>query len=389
LINGEKIDYLIKLLRLTNTEIAKKLEVPYTSISHWKQDNGRLKKVHIYAFAMAYSIPVEIFNFDDSEDNIFDTEEKIKKCIDSNKKDKEWCGCSKNDKIIKILSANRYYCYNFSSDKQHIDILENEIIIKDSYIVENFNNIELIREGNIDINELQSTIKLKSKKVNTCLNITFDNNRVLDNIFYAMFSTKTMVLRYDMMGVCIFSKSRLPLYVVKHLLQNREKSQFIVEDRLKNRILNNLDFFHTKSLIGQTPYDEDIVLTELVGKWYLYTYQTNRKHYFEIDSDLKVKWYSDDIFQEDGVLTINSFQSIIESTDKRGYKSYFIFDTIDRDLRVCSFLSQTDYNHRSVMGVGIFTKNKISQNRIDKFLISEEKSRLNTFVFKDKIVELL
>jgi hypothetical protein len=41
------------------------------------------------------------------------------------------------------------------------------------------------------------------------------------------------------------------------------------------------------------------------------------------------------------------------------------------------------------MGVGILTKNKMSQNRIDKFLSSEEKSRLNTFIFKDKIVELL
>ena len=388
--NGEKIDYLIDFLGLSNIEISKKLEVPYTAISHWKQDNGRLKRVHIYAFSMAYNIPIDIFRLEEYEENSFNTKEKIEKHVNFYQKEKEECNCSRNDRVIKILSANEYYCYNFSSNKTHIDIWENRFIIKDNYSVENYdNNSELIREGTIDINELQGTIKLKSKKANAYLNITFDNNRVVNNIFYAMFSTKTMVLREDIMGVCIFSKTQLPLYVVKHLLQNREKSQLIVGNRLKNRILENLDFYHTNHLVGQTPYDEDMVLKELIGKLYLYTYKTNKKHHFEIDNDLNVKWYSDDIFQEDGKLTINSFQSIIESTDIRGNKSYFIFDTIDRDIRIFSFISQTDYDHKPVMGIGILSKHKIKQDIVDEILISEKHSRFNIFVFKDRVADFL
>ena len=108
-----------------------------------------------------------------------------------------------------------------------------------------------------------------------------------------------------------------------------------------------------------------MVLKQLIGKWYFYTYKTNKKHYFEIDNNLKVKWYSDDIFQEDGKLTINSFQSIIEFTDKRLNKSYFLFDTIDRNIRICSFYSQTDYENKSIMGIGILSKTNINQEIIN------------------------
>ena len=394
--NGEKISYLIELLKLKNIEISKKLEVPYTSISHWKSDDGRLKKMHIYAFAMAYNIPIEIFRLDENnEDNRFDTESKIEKYIISHQADKTpKSNYSKNNKIINRLSSSRYYCYNFSSNKNHIDIHENKFIINSDYTVSNYNNKELIREGSVEINEFQSILKMKSKRTNTYLNIRFDNDRILDNIFYGLFSSKTIVSNDDIMGICIFSKSQLPTYVIKYLLQNRKESQLIVQNSLKDRIRDNFNFYKIKRVIGKTPYDSDNILKELLGKWNFYIYRTKKNHYFKIFNDLTVEWYIDSIFQESGKVTISSRQSTMEFTDELRSKSYFIFDNIDIGIgkdkvKICSFFSQRASDHKDIMGIGILSNKEMPKETIDEILVSRGESILNTFAFRDRLMDVL
>jgi len=41
------------------------------------------------------------------------------------------------------------------------------------------------------------------------------------------------------------------------------------------------------------------------------------------------------------------------------------------------------------MGIAILSKNEIHQEIIDKVLISKEESRLNTFLFRDRLIDIL
>lgn len=394
--NGDKINYLIELLGLTNKEISEKLKVHHTAICHWKKDDGRLKRVHIYAFSMAYNIPIDIFVLDDDvKENKFDTESKIRESVRDYQEDKiKKSNSLKSDKIIKRLSTTHYYGYNFSNRKNHIDIHENRFVISDDYTISNYNNDdELIREGTVEITEFQSTLKLKSQRTNTYLNIIFDNDRILDNIFYALFSSKIIVSNDDIMGICILSKNKLPKYLIKYLLQNRRESQLVVRNRLKNRILDNLNFAKIERVVGKTPYDADNILKEILGIWNLYIYQTNKSHSFRISADLRVEWYINDIFQERGKVIISSRQSTIEFIDELKSKSYFIFDNIDigidkNKIKICSFFSQRDSDHKDIMGIGILSKEKIPQELVDTVLISKEQSILNTFSFRDKLIDV-
>jgi len=382
----QKLSFIIDSLEDTDKEIADKLGLSKSMMSQIKNSSyNKLQKYHLYAFSHVYNIPYEIFNEEKKINSEKDIQNYLKAHTEKSK-DKEL----KDFEVLKSL-CREWYCYSYSVEDSG-NILEYKIVIDYDYKVKLFYKNKFFKKGKIEINKLQSIIILEDK--NIPFNIVFDNSEEKYNIFNVTILTKKDFFNRDLVQFSLFSKNPLPLNIAKHLLGNREKIQLSVEEKFKERIFRNLDFYDNKLLSILTPYDSQSILNSIIGKWHFNTCKIYKKHYFKIDKNLKVQWFIDDIFQENGKVTINSRQSIIEFTDELKNNSYFIFDNIDlgiddNKIKICSFNSQTAYDHKDIMGIGILSKDEIPQEIIDKVLISKEQSRLNIFLFRDRLVDIL
>ena len=382
----QKLSFIIDSLEDTDKEIADKLGLSKSMMSQIKNSSYRkLQKYHLYAFSHIYNIPSKIFD----EENGINSEEDIQHYLDTYKDESTEIE-PKNFEVLKSL-CREWYCYSYSVEDNG-EVLEYKIIIDYDYSVELLHKEKVIKRGKIEINELQSIIILENKSIP--FNIIFDNAQIEYSIFNVTILTKKAFFNRELVQFSLFSKNPLPLNIAKHLLGDREKIQLSVEEKFKERIFRNLDFYNNKLLSILTPYDSQSILNSIVGKWHFNTCKIYKKHYFKIDKNLNVQWFINDTFQEEGKVTINSRQSIIEFTDELKNNSYFIFDNIDlgiddNKIKICSFNSQTAYDHKDIMGIGILSKDEISQDIIDEVLISKEQSRLNTFVFRDRLIEVL
>jgi len=382
----QKLSFIIDSLEDTDKEIADKLGLSKSMMSQIKNSSYRkLQKYHLYAFSHIYNIPSKIFD----EENGINSEEDIQHYLDTYKDESTEIE-PKNFEVLKSL-CREWYCYSYSVEDNG-EVLEYKIIIDYDYSVELLHKEKVIKRGKIEINELQSIIILENKSIP--FNIIFDNAQIEYSIFNVTILTKKAFFNRELVQFSLFSKNPLPLNIAKHLLGDREKIQLSVEEKFKERIFRNLDFYNNKLLSILTPYDSQSILNSIVGKWHFNTCKIYKKHYFKIDKNLNVQWFINDTFQEEGKVTINSRQSIIEFTDELKNNSYFIFDNIDlgiddNKIKICSFNSQTAYDHKDIMGIGILSKDEISQDIIDEVLISKEQSRLNIFVFRDRLIEVL
>jgi transcriptional regulator with XRE-family HTH domain len=380
--NVEKIFYIMELLNLTANNVASKLEINNSLISHWKSGRNKPKRVHIYAFCFAFNIPVDIFRlYNENEANNFDNPKQIEKYLNkyqnSDKEIEE--RCERDDNVIKRLSCDELYFYN---PFEEISILK----IEGNYKVLNLNSRgEIIREGKIEINESQSIIKLKSNQTKIYLYIIFDNKHIRQkNLFYGSFISQNLVSK-PTIGMCILSRVQLSQNGFEYIFKNEKRVQIEMDNELEEKILE----------VGEKPtnfetsiYEKSNVEKSLIGTWYFSIFNDRQEHRFEIDDNLNVKWYIDGRFQEDGILRSSEFQSIIEFTDTREIKSYFIFDN-DKGMetKICRFDSRRKKGTKEVMGIGILEKGeKPTSDMLEKILISEEKSILNTFNFKDRLL---
>ena len=155
--NEEKLDYLMDLLNISNKDIVNKLEISNSFISQWRnQTYNKLKKIHLYAISKAFDIPIEIF-----ENESIDSKEKIKEYLKTNQNISIG---KRDDDVLKTL-IGEWYCYNHSSSKDlNIEIWEDRIIIDGDYSIQYFVDNKFQARGEIEINNLQSIIKLKNKK---------------------------------------------------------------------------------------------------------------------------------------------------------------------------------------------------------------------------------
>ena len=56
----QKLSVILKELPYSNIEIAQKLGINKTNLSHWQKD-GNLKPYHYFALCFTFNIPIEIF----------------------------------------------------------------------------------------------------------------------------------------------------------------------------------------------------------------------------------------------------------------------------------------------------------------------------------------
>ena len=224
--NEEKLTYIIRKLNLSTKEIAKKLGVTSSLISSIKSvHTNKLRDIHLYAFAMAYNIPMEIF-----KNREIDTKEQIDILL-LQKESKKREIFQNNSELMENL-VGEWYMYSYPSSPQLAEVWETlTTFYPNKEVIDQHNN-----KGFLYIGKNQSVIFKESNGTKNITTITFDNPRVYYNIFIFSRVSKSNSVNKEMFNFGICSRNRLDISVAKEILGDINEVQLQMNYAMLDRV---------------------------------------------------------------------------------------------------------------------------------------------------------
>jgi transcriptional regulator with XRE-family HTH domain len=223
--NEEKLEYIIKVLKLKPSEISKKLGISPSMLSQIQNYSvGKLKPYHLYAISKAYDIPMEIFQNED-----INTQELINALL-IYQEDKVQL-FDKNDALLeKILG--KWYLYSYPSNPNYAKVYATEHHIhSDGTVIDEHNN-----RGKIYFGKNQSLIVKESNNCKNLTTITFDNNRVTYEYFIFSRVSKSINLNRELFNFGFFSREKLSEEEATMILGERSKVQIQMDYGMLERL---------------------------------------------------------------------------------------------------------------------------------------------------------
>ena len=224
--NEEKLTYIIQKLNLSTKEIAKKLGVSSALISSIKSIyTNKLRDIHLYAFAMAYDVPIEIF-----KDKNIETIEQIDELIEQERLKNREIVSTDEEMMDKLVGE--WYMYSYPSNPQFAEVWETmTIFYPDGAVIDEHNN-----EGFLHIGQNQSVILKESNGSKNITTITFDNARVHYNIFIFSRISKSNSINKEMFNFGVCSREKIPLKEVKEILGEIDEVQLQMNYAMLDRV---------------------------------------------------------------------------------------------------------------------------------------------------------
>jgi len=229
--SSDRLKYITTLLCLKTKDIAKKLGVSDTLISHlYRDSSAKLRDLHLYAFSSAYNIPMEAFEYKKKEE--FITKDEIRDIIQRNRKIKK-DKFTKDTEIINKL-VGEWYMYSYPSNPRQIKegLWETKTLFFADGTVED----EHQNRGYLLSNRNQTIILKESSFSKNITSITFDNSQIGYNVFLFSRVSKSNGVNRELFNFGVASKNRMELEDVKYILGERAKVQIKVDSDLKERM---------------------------------------------------------------------------------------------------------------------------------------------------------
>ena len=218
--NKEKLNFIIKHLKLKGVDIASKFGVNPTSISKMFTENNtnELKPMHLYAFENIYDIPYKIF-----EDIDINTKEKIISILDKRKELNKNNIFNYNENILNSLEGTWYAYFYSSHSNPEIYSIETKIDTNGNVKDEN-NNF-----GKVFIGKQQSIIIKEAYNSGNLISLTFDNIQIAYGIFIFTLVSNANHNNCKMCNYGFFSKEKLNIDIAKKMLKDKNRMQLKID----------------------------------------------------------------------------------------------------------------------------------------------------------------
>ena len=224
--NEQKLDFIIKHLKLDATEIAKLFGVKPAYISKLRDArHDSLKEMHLYAFTGAFNIPFKIF------DTKVKTTQEIKSILEEEKNKKRSNQIFKSNKQLLDSIQGDWYAYFYPSNR-FADIYKiNTTFHLDGTLSDQNNN-----QGRLLIGTNQSIIVKEAFNSKNLITIVFDNHQVAYEMFHFSLLSKRNHVNREMFNFGFFSRKEIELDMVKDILGDKERVQLKMECDFIERI---------------------------------------------------------------------------------------------------------------------------------------------------------
>ena len=224
----EKLKYVLEVLNLGNSEIANKLEMSKSMVSHIQSyHTGKLKRYHIYAICSVYNIPIEIFEMDS-----INRKGQINRILKNKRGDIFY----RDYKLLDKLKGD-WYLYSYPSNPKFARIWETKTSIYEDFSVEDMHQ----NRGKLFIGERQSIILKESFNSKNITSIVFDNDRVAYRKFIFSRISKSNVTNREIFNFGFFSKDKINVDEAVYILGEVEKNQLKVDISMLERINNYIE----------------------------------------------------------------------------------------------------------------------------------------------------
>lgn len=226
--NEEKLNYILKKLKLTTIEIAKKLEISSGLVSQIQNAyNGKLRKIHLYALSNAYNIPMDIF-----EDETINSKETI----DFMLKQASFTIFKKDYQILEKLTG-KWYLYSYPSNPNLSEVWSTETHIYDDFTVLDAHR----NKGKIYIGKKQSLLVKESHNSKNITTIVFDNDRITYGNFPFSRIAKSNSFNKEILSFGFFSRRKLEKNEAKNILGKIENVQLQIDYSLIDRVSGSIE----------------------------------------------------------------------------------------------------------------------------------------------------
>ena len=224
----EKLNYVIKKLRLSTKEISQKLEISSGLVSQIQNPfNGKLRKIHIYAISNAYNIPMDIFE----DENI-----NSKEMIDSMLKQASFKIFEKDYQTLNRL-VGRWYLYSYPSNPNLSEVWSTETHIYDDFTVLDAHR----NRGRIYIGKKQSLIIKESNNSKNITTTIFDNDRITYGNFPFSRIAKSNSFNREILSFGFFSRRQIEKAEAKNILGKIEKVQLQMDYNVIDRVSGSIE----------------------------------------------------------------------------------------------------------------------------------------------------
>jgi len=222
----EKLEYIIKVLKLKSSEISKKLGISPSMLSQIQNHSvGKLKPYHLYAMSQAYSIPMEIFQNEEVNSH------ELVNAFLIYKEENIHLFYSNQELLKKIIGT--WYLYSYPSNPNYAKVYATEHTIHvDGTVLDEHNN-----RGKIYFGKNQSLIVKESHNCKNLTSITFDNNRVTYEYFIFSRVSKSINLNRELFNFGFFSREKLSDEEATMILGNRSNIQMQMDYEMLERLL--------------------------------------------------------------------------------------------------------------------------------------------------------
>ena len=240
----EKLYFVLKELKITNSDIVQKTELQsnvVSEITNPQNFSRTLKNYHLFAIALTYNIPIEIFNKDITSslqirEILNRTTQKQKNLIDKKLPDNiniKWLiGNWFIYSYIDNINLRSKFINNISIEKEISFIKEEKITIDSNLKVKIKNN----RKAKIEIYSNQSVITFENIYSKDITIYTFDNDRVCYNKFFTSKISKTKHSKQEILNFGFFSREKLQESEVQFILGDFTQVQLKVNCNLLDKI---------------------------------------------------------------------------------------------------------------------------------------------------------
>jgi len=231
---NEKLNFLLRYMKLSDKVVADGLGVHSSNISRWRKDL-ELKKMHILAISKLFNVPLEIFN-----DKKIDTEEKIKLMLDRYKQKQKTIFYQNRDILNKLTEKNDgiwyFYSYPSTISLGHIWITKTQFF-SDFTVVDEHNN-----SGELMIGQNQSIILKESNNSKNITAIIFDNIKITYNILPFSRISKSNAINEEMFNFGFFSQTKFPENEAMEILGNKPELQLKIDYEFIKRVNSYIEY---------------------------------------------------------------------------------------------------------------------------------------------------
>ncbi len=226
----EKIDFLIKYLKLNVKDIAELFGVQSNYISKLRnQEHNTLKPLHLYAFTGAFNIPFEVFHKTVKDSN------SIKKILTKEKQMQEKSFFTQDEQVLQNLEGI-WYAYFYPSN-QFADVYRIKTIFHNDGGVSDENG----NQGKVLIGKNQSLMVKEAKNSKNLISITFDNHQVAYEMFHFSLVSKRNHVNREMFNYGFFSRYEIELDRVKTILGEKKSVQLKMQCEFVERIAEHVE----------------------------------------------------------------------------------------------------------------------------------------------------